>query len=158
VCAEDWKSNFEALRAQLRILSAYPIDAIRANHTKLANAILGIFNINRRKSTWSFYKAKTTCSAAGFAVVDRRGNVTRIDQRTTGDLWEEIAPSPPSPVSAQSVGVAIMLKEIIVASALALFSSGPAGAGGADTPRTTPGFFRRRPSLRGANAAHGGVE
>jgi hypothetical protein len=26
----------------------------------------------------------------GFAVVDRRGNVTRIDQRTTGDLWEEI--------------------------------------------------------------------
>jgi hypothetical protein len=26
----------------------------------------------------------------GFAVVDRRGNVTRIDQRTTGDHWEEI--------------------------------------------------------------------
>jgi len=26
----------------------------------------------------------------GFAVVDARGNVTRIDQRTTGDLWEEI--------------------------------------------------------------------
>jgi hypothetical protein len=26
----------------------------------------------------------------GFAVVDRRGNVTRIDQRTTGDQWEEI--------------------------------------------------------------------
>jgi hypothetical protein len=38
-----------------------------------------------------------------------------------------------------------MLKEIIVASALALFSSGPAGAGGAGTPRPTPtlpaGFF-----------------
>ena len=26
----------------------------------------------------------------GFAVVDRRGNVTRIDQRATGDQWEEI--------------------------------------------------------------------
>ena len=26
----------------------------------------------------------------GFAVVDRRGTVTRIDQRTTGDQWEEI--------------------------------------------------------------------
>jgi hypothetical protein len=26
----------------------------------------------------------------GFAVVDPRGNVTRIDQRTTGDQWEEI--------------------------------------------------------------------
>jgi Relaxase/Mobilisation nuclease domain len=26
----------------------------------------------------------------GFAVVDRRGSVYRIDQRTTGDLWEEI--------------------------------------------------------------------
>jgi hypothetical protein len=26
----------------------------------------------------------------GFAVVDRRGTVTKIDQRTTGDLWEEI--------------------------------------------------------------------
>ena len=26
----------------------------------------------------------------GFAVVDRRGNVTRIDQRATGDHWEEI--------------------------------------------------------------------
>jgi hypothetical protein len=26
----------------------------------------------------------------GFAVVDQRGNVTRIDQRTTGDQWEEI--------------------------------------------------------------------
>jgi hypothetical protein len=26
----------------------------------------------------------------GFAVVDRRGNVTRIDQRVTGDQWEEI--------------------------------------------------------------------
>ena len=26
----------------------------------------------------------------GFAVVDRRGNVTCIDQRTTGDQWEEI--------------------------------------------------------------------
>ena len=26
----------------------------------------------------------------GFAVVDSRGNVTRIDQRTTGDQWEEI--------------------------------------------------------------------
>lgn len=26
----------------------------------------------------------------GFAVVDGRGNVTRIDQRTTGDLREEI--------------------------------------------------------------------
>ena len=46
-----------------------------------------------------------------------------------------------------------MLKQIIVASALALFSSGPAGAGGAATPlptlparqspgvSTTPGFF-----------------
>jgi hypothetical protein len=26
----------------------------------------------------------------GFAVVDRRGNVTKIDQRVTGDLWSEI--------------------------------------------------------------------
>ena len=26
----------------------------------------------------------------GFGVVDQRGNVTRIDQRVTGDLWEEI--------------------------------------------------------------------
>ena len=26
----------------------------------------------------------------GFGVVDARGNVTRIDQRVTGDLWEEI--------------------------------------------------------------------
>ena len=26
----------------------------------------------------------------GFAVVDQRGNVTRIDQRVTGDLWHEI--------------------------------------------------------------------
>ena len=26
----------------------------------------------------------------GFAVVDRRGSVYRVDQRTTGDLWEEI--------------------------------------------------------------------
>ena len=26
----------------------------------------------------------------GFGVVDQRGNVTRIDQRTTGDQWEEI--------------------------------------------------------------------
>jgi hypothetical protein len=46
-----------------------------------------------------------------------------------------------------------MLKQIIVVSALALFSIGPAGAGGAATPRpplpawqsqsvsTTPGFF-----------------
>jgi hypothetical protein len=83
-------------------------------------------------------------------VVDRRGNVTRIDQRTTGDLWEEIAPNP---VPARSEGVAIILKRIIVAGALAPISSGPAGAGGAATPRpplpawqlpgvsTTPGFF-----------------
>jgi hypothetical protein len=28
VCAEDRKSNFEALRAQPRILSAYPIHSI----------------------------------------------------------------------------------------------------------------------------------
>jgi hypothetical protein len=87
-------------------------------------------------------------------VVDRRDNVTRIDQRTTGDLWEEIAPNP---VPARSEGVAIILKRIIVAGALALISSGAAGAGGAATPRpplpawqlpgvsttvsTTPGFF-----------------
>jgi hypothetical protein len=34
-----------------------------------------------------------------------------------------------------------MLKRIIVASALALFSISPAVAGGAATLRTTPGFF-----------------
>ena len=41
----------------------------------------------------AFHKAIGRQSRAlkeGFAVVDERGNVTRIDQRTTGDLWEEI--------------------------------------------------------------------
>jgi hypothetical protein len=41
----------------------------------------------------AFAKAAARQSRAlkeGFGVVDARGNVTRIDQRTTGDLWEEI--------------------------------------------------------------------
>ena len=63
-----------------------------------------------------------------------------------------------------------MLKRIIVASALALFSSGPAGAGRGCYTAPYPsgaaitgrldcaGVFRRRPSLRGAKAPHGGFE
>jgi hypothetical protein len=63
-----------------------------------------------------------------------------------------------------------MLKQIIVASVLALFSSGPAGAGGGCYTAPYPsgaaitgrldcaGVFRRRPSLRGAKAPHGGFE
>ena len=63
-----------------------------------------------------------------------------------------------------------MVKRIIVASALALFSIGLAGVGEATTPRsplparqspgvsTTPGPFAAVQSLRGANAPHGGLE
>jgi hypothetical protein len=35
-------------------------------------------------------KRQSRALKEGFAVVDQRGNVTRIDQRATGDLWEEI--------------------------------------------------------------------
>jgi hypothetical protein len=35
-------------------------------------------------------KGQNRALKEGFAVVDRRGNVYRVDQRTTGDLWEEI--------------------------------------------------------------------
>jgi hypothetical protein len=134
---------------------------------KPANAILEIFNINSRKSTWSFYEVKTTCSAAGFAVVDRRGNVTRIDQRTTGDLWEEIAPSP---VSARSVGGSNHVQADHRSQRISpiLEWSGrrrggcyaaPYPSGAAITGRLDyAGAFRRRPSLRGANAPHGGFE
>jgi len=35
-------------------------------------------------------KGQNRALKEGFAVVDRRGNAYRVDQRTTGDLWEEI--------------------------------------------------------------------
>jgi hypothetical protein len=53
-------------------------------------------------------------------------------------------------------GVVIMVTRIIVASALALFSIGCAGE--VASPRSYAGAFRRRPSLRGARAPHGGLD
>lgn len=60
---------------------------------KLTLVYVGADEARRSERAKDFAKAIGRSNRAlkeGFAVVDRRGAITRIDQRVTGDLWEEI--------------------------------------------------------------------
>lgn len=52
VCADDRKSNFEALFANLRILSAYPIDPLRPCKGFGANTLWVITEADRSATTF----------------------------------------------------------------------------------------------------------
>lgn len=81
---------------------------------EIENRGLILVDISREEAQTS-YRAREFAKAIGrqnrvvregFAVVDRRGNVTRIDQRTTGDQWEEIQKRLGGIDSRQLIGVA----------------------------------------------------
>ena len=69
---------------------------VRAGHRGIAGRAWSIMSADEAKASErarSFAKAIDRQNRAlkeGFAVVDERGTVTRIDQRVTGDLWQEI--------------------------------------------------------------------